>query len=61
VLEQAGAGELAVLGDVADDDDGDAVVLGEGDELAGDGADLGEVAGEALLGRRCRRSGPSRR
>jgi hypothetical protein len=49
VLEQAGAGELAVLGDVADDDDGDAVVLGEGDELAGDRADLGEVAGEAVL------------
>jgi hypothetical protein len=49
VLEQAGAGELAVLGDVADDDDGDAVVLGEGDELAGDGADLRDVAGEAVL------------
>ena len=41
VLDHARAGDLAVLGDVADQDDGGAAALGEGGELVRGGADLG--------------------
>ena len=48
VLDDARAGDLAVLGDVADEDDRGAAALGEGDELVGGGADLGDGAGRAV-------------
>ena len=48
VLDDARAGDLAVLGDVADEDDRGAAALGEGDELVGGGADLGDRAGGAV-------------
>ena len=48
VLDHARAGDLAVLGDMADEDDRDAAALGEGDELVGGGADLGDGAGRAV-------------
>ena len=48
VLDDARAGDLAVLGDVADEDDGGATALGEGGELVGGGADLGDRARGAV-------------
>ena len=48
VLDHARPGDLAVLGDVADEDDGGAAALGESDELVGRGADLGDRAGGAV-------------
>ena len=48
VLDDARAGDLAVLGDVADEDDRGAAALGEGDELVGGGADLGDRARRAV-------------
>jgi hypothetical protein len=48
VLDHARAGDLALLGDVADQHHRDAAPLGEGDELVGGGADLGDRAGGAV-------------
>ena len=43
-----GPGDLAVLGDVADQDGGDAALLGDRDQRGGDRPDLGDAAGHAL-------------
>ena len=48
VLDHARAGDLALLGDVADQDHRDAAALGEGGELVRAGADLGDRARRAL-------------
>ena len=48
VLEHPRAGDLAVLGDVADQHGRDAALLGDRDQRRGDGADLGDAAGHAL-------------
>ena len=61
VLEHARTGDRAVLGDVADQDRGDAALLGHRDQRRGDLADLGDPAGGALDGGRARWSAPSRR
>ena len=45
VLDDAGAGDLAVLGDMADQDDGRAGALGEADQFAGRAAHLRHRAG----------------
>ena len=50
VLQHPGPGHLAVLGDVADQDGGDAALLGHGDQRGGDRPDLGDPARHA---RRC--------
>ena len=48
VLDDAGAGDLALLGDMADKDDGGAAPLGEGDQLMRAGADLRDGTGRGL-------------
>jgi hypothetical protein len=48
VLQDAGAGDRAVLGDVADDHQGDVAQLGHPDEGRGDLLDLGDTAGDAV-------------
>ena len=48
VLDHARAGDLAVLGDVADQDDGRARALGEADQRLRAGAHLGDGAGRGL-------------
>ena len=48
VLEHARAGDGAVLGDVADQQDGDAAALGERDQRLRRGAHLGDRAGRAV-------------
>ena len=48
VLEHARAGDLAVLGDVADQHHGDAARLAKADQLVGGGAHLGDRAGRAV-------------
>ncbi len=48
VLQHPGAGERALLGDVADQHQGEAAGLGEADQLGGAGADLGDGAGGAV-------------
>ena len=48
VLDHAGAGDLAVLGDVADQDDGRAGVLGVADERLRRAAHLGHRAGRGI-------------
>ena len=48
VLQQARAGDRPVLGDVPDEQHGDASGLGDMDEARGDLADLGDVAGGPL-------------
>ena len=48
VLEHARAGDLAVLGDVADQQQGAAALLGEADQRLGGGAQLGDGAGRLL-------------
>ena len=48
VLEHARAGDLSVLGDVADEDDGGAGLLGEARQLLRAGADLGDGAGRGF-------------
>jgi hypothetical protein len=48
VLDHAGAGDLAVLGDVADEDEGGARLLGEADQRLRRGADLGHGARRGL-------------
>ena len=57
VLEQARPGEGAVLGDVADEHDGDVAALGLDDELLGALAHLGDRAGRATRRARRRSSG----
>ncbi len=52
VLDHARAGDLAVLGDVADQDDGGAGFLGEADQRLRRGAHLRDRAGRGL--RPCR-------
>jgi hypothetical protein len=59
VLEQAGPGELAVLGDVADEDDGDAGGLGEVDQFGAQRRSWLMLPGWRR-GRPCRSSGWSR-
>ena len=58
VLERLGPGQRAVLGDVADEEGGDAVALGVAEDLVGDLADLadraragGQLGGEDRLDR----------
>ena len=48
VLEHARAGDLPVLGDVADQQEGAAALLGEADQGLGGGAQLGDRAGRLL-------------
>ena len=48
VLEHAGPGDLAVLGDVADQEQGRAAALGEADQLVRAAAQLGDRAGRRL-------------
>ena len=43
-----GPGDLSVLGDVADEDDGGASLLGEARQLLRTGADLGDRAGRGF-------------
>jgi hypothetical protein len=50
VLDHARAGDLAVLGDVTDQQDGHALLLGQADQLGGAGANLGDRAGAGLVG-----------
>ena len=50
MLDHPGAGDLAVLCDVADEDDRHALGLGQPDHLAGAGADLGDRARAGLMG-----------
>jgi len=50
VLEHARAGECAVLGDVADQDQAGAALLGKAGELGGAFAHLGDRAGGGLQG-----------
>ncbi|MNS78557.1 hypothetical protein D3C72_1121750 [compost metagenome] len=50
MLDHARPGDLAVLGDVADQDDGRAVVLGQPYQFGGAGADLGDGAWPGLVG-----------
>ena len=48
MLEHARAGDRAVLGDMADENDGGAMLLGEADQLLRRGADLADRARRAL-------------
>ncbi len=48
VLQRPRTGDGAVLGDVADEQHGDAGGLGRHRECGGDGADLGDAAGDAV-------------
>ena len=48
VLEHPGAGDAAVLGDVADQHGGDVLGLGHPDQRGGDLLDLGDPAGDAV-------------
>ena len=52
MLDDAGARDLAILGDVADQNHGGAGSLGEADEFAGRSAHLGNGAGRGLDGLR---------
>ncbi|MEZ4433752.1 MAG: hypothetical protein R3F65_15195 [bacterium] len=45
VLEQARAGEVALLGDMADEEGDDLAALGERHEAGGDGAELPTLPG----------------
>ena len=60
VLQHARAGEAAVLGDVADQDQGEAAGFGQADQLEPGGADLGDGAGGAVDACRATWSGSSR-
>ena len=61
VLEDARAGDRAVLGDVADEHRGDVAGLGDPDQRGGDLLHLGDPAGHAVDVGRPRWSGSSRR
>jgi len=50
MFEEFGSCELAVFGDMTDDDHGHTLALGVADELRADGPNLGDIAWEALVG-----------
>ena len=52
MLEHPRPGDIAVLGDMADQHRRDAALLGDRDQRRGDGPDLGDAAGDALGARR---------